>query len=78
MSTATVRPEVVEAIDEIRFATHYPLQLEVVTSSGRTEIVPLGTGYGISVSDDATEEDIYDLEPTLERIADTIETVWAL
>lgn len=79
MSTATaIRPEILDAVAEVRFETAFPLQLEVVTASGRTQLVPMGHGYGIAVDDSATADDIYDLEPTLERIADTIECAWAL
>lgn len=78
MSTATIRPEVAEAIAEIRFETGFPLNLQIVSTSGATRVVPTGAGYGIEVDESATEDDIYDLSPTLERIADTVECVWAL
>lgn len=77
MSTATaVRPEIADAIAEIRFDTEFPFSLEIVSSEGKSQILPMESGYAITVDEETTEDEILDLEPLMARIARTVDRIW--
>lgn len=77
MSTLTAtRPEIISAVAEVRYESEFPLHLEIVSASGQSQIIPMEDGYAVTVDEDTTEGDIFDLEPVLSRIANTFDRVW--
>lgn len=69
--------DVRDALSIVVRDTEFPLTLEVVTGEGESRIIPMGDSYAITVNESTTEDDIFDLEPSLERLSATVNEVYA-